>query len=43
MVSEFEDVLNSYLHVENAEVFVTGSNAKFPDTFTMVVESAFDE
>ena len=29
MVSEFEDVLNSYLHVENAEVFVTGSNAKF--------------
>lgn len=29
MVNEFEDVLNSYLHVENAEVFVTGSNAKF--------------
>ena len=29
MVCEFEDVLNSYLHVENAEVFVTGSNAKF--------------
>jgi len=29
LVPEFEDVLNSYLHVENAEVFVTGSNAKF--------------
>lgn len=29
MVREFEDVLNSYLHVKNADVFVTGSNAKF--------------
>ena len=29
LVSEFEDVLNSYLHVGNAEVYVTGSNAKF--------------
>ena len=29
MVEEFEDVLNSYLHVENADVYVTGSNAKF--------------
>ena len=29
MVKEFEDVLNSYLHVGNAEVYVTGSNAKF--------------
>lgn len=29
LVSEFEDVLNSYLHIENADVFVTGSNAKF--------------
>lgn len=29
MVQEFEDVLNSYLHVENADVYVTGSNAKF--------------
>ena len=28
-VPEFEDVLNSYLNVRNAEVFVTGSNAKF--------------
>ncbi len=28
-VPEFEDVLNSYLNVKNAEVFVTGSNAKF--------------
>ena len=29
LVKEFEDVLNSYLHVPNAEVYVTGSNAKF--------------
>ena len=29
LVNEFEDVLNSYLHVSNADVFVTGSNAKF--------------
>jgi uncharacterized protein len=29
MVKEFEDVLNSYLHIPNAEVYVTGSNAKF--------------
>lgn len=29
MVKEFEDVLNSYLNVPNAEVYVTGSNAKF--------------
>ena len=29
LVSEFEDVLNSYLHIKNAEVYVTGSNAKF--------------
>lgn len=29
MVDEFEDVLNSYLHINNAEVYVTGSNAKF--------------
>ena len=28
-VPEFEDVLNSYLHIKNAEVYVTGSNAKF--------------
>ena len=28
-VPEFEDVLNSYLNVKNAEVYVTGSNAKF--------------
>lgn len=28
MVDEFEDVLNSYLHVSNADVYVTGSNAK---------------
>ncbi len=29
LVQEFEDVLNSYLGVPNAEVYVTGSNAKF--------------
>ncbi|MCF0187569.1 MAG: ATP-binding protein [Bacteroidaceae bacterium] len=29
LVPEFEDVLNSYLNIANAEVFVTGSNAKF--------------
>ncbi len=29
LVSEFEDVLNSFLHVKNADTFVTGSNAKF--------------
>ena len=28
-VNEFEDVLNSFLHIENADVYVTGSNAKF--------------
>lgn len=27
LVSEFEDVLNSYLKVENADVYVTGSNS----------------
>ena len=29
LVKEFEDVLNSYLHFSNVEVYVTGSNAKF--------------
>lgn len=29
LVDEFEDVLNSYLSVPNADVYVTGSNAKF--------------
>lgn len=28
-VNEFEDVLNSYLNIPNADVYVTGSNAKF--------------
>jgi len=28
-VNEFEDVLNSYLKIENADVYVTGSNSKF--------------
>lgn len=29
MVDEFEDVLNSFLHIENVDTYVTGSNAKF--------------
>lgn len=29
LVPEFEDVLNSYLKISNADVYVTGSNAKF--------------
>lgn len=29
MVSEFEDVLNSFLHLKNVDTYVTGSNAKF--------------
>lgn len=28
-VPEFEDVLNSYLHMSNVDVYVTGSNARF--------------
>lgn len=28
-VSHFEEVLNSYLKIENADVYVTGSNSKF--------------
>mgnify|MGYP002624838040 CR=1 FL=1 len=28
-VDEFEDVLNSYLKIDNADVYVTGSNSKF--------------
>lgn len=28
-VTEFEDVLNSYLDIPNADVYVTGSNSKF--------------
>lgn len=29
LVRDFEDVLNSYLHIPNADVYVTGSNARF--------------
>lgn len=29
LVAEFEDVLNSYLKIPNADVYVTGSNARF--------------
>ena len=28
-MDEFEDVLNSLLHIPNADVYVTGSNSKF--------------
>ncbi|MDY6094249.1 MAG: ATP-binding protein [Candidatus Enteromonas sp.] len=28
-VQDFEDVLNSFSHIKNADVYVTGSNAKF--------------
>lgn len=31
-VNEFEDVLNSYLKIENADVYVTGSNSRFLST-----------
>jgi hypothetical protein len=29
MITEFEEVLNSLLHIQNADVYVTGSNSKF--------------
>ena len=29
MLDEFEDVLNSFLHMKNVDTYVTGSNAKF--------------
>ena len=29
LLSEFEDVLNSFMHIRNADVYVTGSNSKF--------------
>lgn len=29
LISEFEDVLNSLLHIRNADVYVTGSNSRF--------------
>lgn len=29
LVPEFEDVLNGFLHIKNADIYVTGSNAKF--------------
>ena len=29
MLQEFEEVLNSLLHIENADIYVTGSNSKF--------------
>ena len=28
-MAEFEDVLNSFLHIRNADIYVTGSNSKF--------------
>lgn len=32
MMPEFEDVLNGFLHIENLDVYVTGSNSKFLST-----------
>lgn len=32
LMDEFEDVLNSLLHIQNADVYVTGSNSKFLST-----------
>jgi hypothetical protein len=32
LVPEFEDVLNSYLKIRNADVYVTGSNSRFLST-----------
>ena len=29
MMDDFEDILNSFLHISNVDVYVTGSNAKF--------------
>ena len=29
LLGEFEDVLNSFLHIRNADVYVTGSNSRF--------------
>lgn len=32
LMDEFEDVLNSLMHIKNADVYVTGSNSKFLST-----------
>ena len=32
MMDEFEDVLNSLMHIKNADIYVTGSNSKFLST-----------
>ncbi|MBQ7599559.1 MAG: ATP-binding protein [Clostridia bacterium] len=29
LLAEFEDVLNSFIHIRNADVYVTGSNSRF--------------
>lgn len=29
LIKQFEDVLNGFLHIKNADIYVTGSNAKF--------------
>lgn len=32
LMNEFEDVLNSLMHIRNADIYVTGSNSKFLST-----------
>lgn len=32
LMDEFEDVLNGFLHIKNADIYVTGSNSKFLST-----------
>ena len=29
LLNEFEEVLNSLLHIDNVDVYVTGSNSRF--------------
>lgn len=41
LVTRFKEVLNSLLHMDNADVYVTGSNSKFlsSDIITFTAES----
>ncbi len=36
LVDEFEDVLNSLLHINNVDIYVTGSNSKFLSSDIMI-------